>query len=129
MKLKEFNAEDFPNTRTTAPAFSIDTKVGCNRLNREACELIGLKAGDKIKFLQDEEEEGDWYIEKVKEGGFVLRTTKNATSLCFNSTPMAKKIADSVVFEGRSGRCLIAGQPTELNKRKLFGILTNSLKN
>lgn len=131
MKLKEFNSENCSgfSKRSSAPSIAIDTKVGCNRINREACERLGLKEGDQVKFHQDEEEEADWYIEKVSEGGFSLRKVGSGSALAFNNTALAKKIAESVAYEGRSGRCLIAGKPTEFQKRKLFGVLTSGLRN
>lgn len=131
MKLKEFNAENCAGLgkRTTSPAISLDTKVGCNRINAAACSLLGLQEGDQVKFHQDQEEEADWYIEKVADGGFTVRKNNNTNALIFNSTVLAKKNAESVAFEGRSGKCLIAGKPTEFQKRKLFGVLTTGLRN
>ena len=132
MKLKEFNSENCSGTtkRSIAPCISIDCKVGTFRINREACELIGLKDGDQVKFLQDQEDTADWYLEKAKSGGFALRAVpKTVGSLMFNNTPLSKKIAESVGFTGRSGRVLVAGRSTEFEKRKLYGILTGTLKN
>jgi hypothetical protein len=131
MKLKEFNPENCigANPRSKAPSITIDTKIGCNRINGSACELMGLSEGDQIKLHQDEDEEADWYMEKVKDGGFTLRKGPAGSSLLFNNTKLSKKIAESVAFEGRSGKCLIAGKPTEFQKRKLFGVLTSGLRN
>jgi hypothetical protein len=131
MKLKEFNTENCTGlrTRTSAPAITVDTKTGCNRINGAASELIGLSDGDQVKFHQDEDEEGDWYMEKVKDGGFELRKGPAGSTLLFNNVKLSKKIAESVAFEGRSGKCLIAGKPTEFQKRKLFGVLTSGLRN
>lgn len=129
MKLKEFNIENCgSNVRSTLPAVSFDFKVGAARVNREACLLVGLKEGDQVKFHQDLEEPENWYLEKVKSGGFELR--KHAgPSLMFNSSRLAKRVAESVAFDGRSGRCLVAGQATVVEKRKLYGIITGRLRN
>jgi hypothetical protein len=131
MKLKEFNADNCASAPGgKSPTVALNTKTGLFRINKEACVLMDLSANDQIKFHQDEEEEGDWYIEKVKEGGFVLREKETITKgLIFCSSHLAKKIAESVSFSGQSGNCLVAGKPTEFQKRKLFGLLTATLRN
>lgn len=132
MKLREFNPENCISVsqRKGQASISIDTKVGCNRITKAACETLGLKAGDCIVFHQDETDTENWYLEKVKSGGFELRENDKITSgLLFNSVALARKIAESVDFTERSGRILIAGQPTDFQKKKLFGLITSSLRN
>jgi hypothetical protein len=133
MKLKEFNVENTVSERYTpvqVPALGINVKSGLFRLNKAAAELIGAKVDELVVLHQDEEEPTDWYIEKVKEKGFKLRFKDNVGSgLFFNSAPLAKAIADSVEFNGKGGKVLVAGKPTDFQKRKLFGLLTGGLKN
>jgi hypothetical protein len=129
MKLKEFNTENCCKMgRTTIPSINIDTKVGTVRLNKSASALMGISNADQVKFHQDEDEPGDWYIEKVKNGGFEVREVANG-AMVFNNTAICKKIAESVEFSGRSGKCLVAGKPTELKGRTLWGVITRTLNN
>jgi hypothetical protein len=134
MKLKEFNAENTTTLRgagvNATPKIGLNTKVGLFNFNKPACELMGLKKGDQIIIHQDEEDPENWFLEKVKQKGFTLRDKENVTKgLLFNNTTLARAIGASVSFTGQSGRILIAGKPTEFEKRKLWGLLTSSLKN
>jgi hypothetical protein len=130
MKLKEFNAENTISTRTSAPVIGMNLKNGLFNINREVCDLIGLGDGDSVVFHQDQEDEQNWYLEKVKEKGFSVRKKENVTKgVIFNNTTLARAIAKSVAFEGASGRLLVAGKFTEFQRRKLWGIITTSLRN
>lgn len=134
MKLKLFNSENTISIRGggKVPSLSINQKAGLFSLNKEACTLIGLSDGDQIIIHQDEDEEADWYLEKVEEKGFVLRSKENVSSgLLFNNTALVRAIAASVEFTDNGGKALIGGTPTEMEKgkRKLWGILTTSLRN
>lgn len=131
MNLKEFTPDNCITGRSSSrvPSIGINTKVGMFRLNLEATELVGLKDGDQVKFHQDEDEPTNWYLEKVKEGGFVLRHKEAVgNGLLFNNMKLAKQIAESVSFTEKSGKCLLAGVPTQVNKRQLFGIITGTLR-
>lgn len=128
MKLKEYNSENCVSLgRTHSPSISINTKTGLIRISVSAANLIGLADGDQVKFHQDEEEESDWYLEKVPSGGFAIR--EHTGSMIFNNTSLTRKIADSVEFQDKTGKCLVAGKPTEFQKRKLWGVLTSTLRN
>lgn len=131
MKLKEFNTETCvtPRIYNGVPCININVKVGLFRLNPEAQKLVNLQDGDQIVFLQDEEDPANWYLEKVKEKGFVLRMKETSgKGLVFNNIAVGRQIADSVAFTGNSGKCLIAGEATEFKKRQLWGVLTGTLK-
>jgi hypothetical protein len=132
MKLKEFNTETCVTTRahTGVPCIGVNVKAGLFRLNPEAQQLVNLKDGDQVVFLQDEEDPANWYLEKVKEKGFVLRMKETSgKGLVFNNRAVAKEIAESVSFTGHSGKCLIAGEATEFKKRQLWGVITGTLLN
>lgn len=130
MKLKQFTPDSFSNTRTISPAISVSTKSGLFAINRAAADLIGLKAGDAVTFHQDEEDTGNWFIEKVREGGFLLRNKdEKVSTLFFNNVSMAKEIFKSVDYQQISGRLLVAGKPTKVAKQTLFGLLTGTLVN
>lgn len=125
MKLKEFNIDNTTRSRSTTPHFSI-TKHGLISFSVTACELVALKAGDQIVFLQDEEELENWYLAKVDKAGFVLREAKTSVrGLLLNSSALARQIINALEGEElrSSYRFLIAGKPTEFQKRKLYGII------
>lgn len=133
MKLKEFNANNcFSSKRRSegAPCIAINVKVGLFRFNKPATELLGLDEGDQVLFHQDEEDPENWYIEKVDKNGFEVRIKAAiGKGVLFNNTALARQIFSSVLFNGLSGKCLLAGQPTEFKKRKLFGLITSNLRN
>lgn len=133
MKLKEFNTENSVSHRghkNGPPSLGITFSSGLVTINKAAAELLSLKAGDQVVILQDADEETDWYLEKVKTKGFPLRQMKEGNgSLLFNNAHVTKIMADSMTFTGKSGRILIAGQPTKLDKRNLWALLTAGLRN
>jgi hypothetical protein len=121
---------DTTQSHTRVPCISINVKVGLFRLNPEAQKLVNLQDGDQIVFLQDEEDPANWYLEKVKEKGFVLRMKETAgKGLVFNNIAVGRQIAESVAFTGKSGKCLIAGEATEFKKRQLWGVITGTMIN
>lgn len=133
MKLKEFNAENTITVRgggNKIPAIGINLKTGLFAINKTACELLELKANDQVIILQDEEDKANWYLEKVKTKGFILRTKEGVTTgVLFNNTTMARAIAESIDFKGKSGKAMIAGKATTLDKRKLWGLILSGFVN
>jgi len=127
MKLKEFNAENTKTSRgggSKTPSIGINLKTGLFSINKTACELMDIKADDQVIILQDEEDKANWYLEKVKTKGFQVRSKAEITTgALFNNTILARAIADSVEFKGKSGKVIIAGKPTALDKRKLWGLI------
>lgn len=131
MKLKEYNPENSKPVaipRAHPATLRIDTKTGRFIFNKTASELIGLKDKYQVVIYQDEQEPEDWYIEVVKGGGFVLSGRERQGECVFNNTVIARKIAESVGYTARNGRMLIAGKPTKIGDRLLWGILTINLK-
>lgn len=132
MKLKEFNSENTLSTRgggSKIPGVSINQKSGTFSINLEACTLIDLKENDQVVIHQDEEDQENWYLEKVKEKGFTCRNQKAlGKGLVFNNTSLVRSICASVEHEENGGRILIAGKPTMVEKRKLWGLIVTSLK-
>jgi hypothetical protein len=97
IKLREFNASNTQVIRNGNPSMSINHKTGVFSINQQASSLIGLKAGDQIQFLQDENEPENWYMEKVKSEGFALRANSNITpGLLFNNTSIGRKVIDGL---------------------------------
>lgn len=132
MKLKEFTPGNCPTSRSYSgtPTIGINVKTGLFRVSSVAKDIIGLKDGDQVILHQDDEDPINWYIEKVKDGGFILRQKESTgQALLFNNSTLAKHIAASVEFTGKSGKVIVAGEPTLFQKRKLFGLLTSYLVN
>lgn len=133
MKLQTFNTKNCQSSsgRQSKPSIGLNTKNGVFRLNKSACELIGLKEKHSITFHHDEESEGDWYLEIVKEDGFELRPQNKTINnvLVFNSSTLARKIAESVAFEKETGTIYLPKSPVKHDKRTLWPLLTASLRN
>jgi hypothetical protein len=135
MKLKEFNREN-TMSRTGGgtqilPRVSINFKNGLFRFSKTSIQHLGLSSNQQWKAFQDQDNEEDWYIEQVKDGGFIIveREKKNGTVLGFSCSVLARKIADSVSYKEETGRLLIATHPVVLGERKLWKIDTNLLRN
>jgi hypothetical protein len=133
MKLKTFNPDNCISSRSgksTKPIVGINSKNGLFRMAPPVCDLLELKEGDHVMFHQDEEDPANWYAEKVKEGGFVLRIKPGVgKGLYFNNTSLARSIFASVGYAAVSGQVRVAGQPTKVEKHKLFALLTAGLQN
>lgn len=132
MKLKQFNPENCQSERikSSKPCIGITLKGGLFRINKGACELLELKEGDNVVFLQDEEDTECWYIEKVKKGqGFELRSKASVTpGLLFNNTKLVKEIFESLGINRKAAKMLMAGKPTTVEKRKLYGLLSMAME-
>lgn len=129
MKFKTFNTTNVINAREQKPSIGINSKVGLFNFNKAACESIGLKDGDQVQFHQNEDDETEWFLEKVKKDGFILREKTNVTSgLLFNSTALARKIFDSVTYTGVGGK-VIVGENVTVDKKIFHTLVTASLRN
>lgn len=123
MKLKEFNIENTSAaTKRGTPKLSI-YKSGMLVFNKYASEQLKLEAGKQIKLHQDEEDETCWYLELVKDKGFLLKTGTggNKGGFAFASSALARQITESL--DG-GGSMLIAGKPTDFKGRTLWGLLS-----
>jgi hypothetical protein len=128
MKLREFNAENTISVRTGKPVVHINGKTGLLNFHKSACDLIGLSANKQIVFHQNEEYTESWYVEVVKETGFAVRDKDRSKALMFNNTVLARSIFESVGFAGVSGRILVSSEFETISKRKLYPLITASLK-
>lgn len=131
MNLKEYNpanSKPVATPRAHPASIRIDTKTGRFIFNKTAAELIGLKDKCQVVIHQDEQEPEDWYLEVVKTNGFIISNRERQGEYVFNNTVIARKVAESVGYTARNGRMLIAGKPTKIGDRLLWGILTINLK-
>jgi hypothetical protein len=118
MRLKEFNlVSKYTHTR---PSVGVDAKRGKWNLNVLATRLIGLEPGDQVQILQDEDDPDNWYMEKVADGGFPLRSgDKKNGGLVFNNRGVARAINDELPY----CRILIAGERTIVEGRTIWGLI------
>lgn len=132
MKLKSFNPEVLPKMsgKQFQPFMSIHIKSGMLSINGVACDLIGLVKGDHVEVYQDEDDAENWYIAKVKEGGWELNQMDSSKGLYFANKQLCTLILASVdAHPSKPGaRLPIAGEPTKLGKQTLFGILAIAAK-
>ena len=127
MRTKTYNPTSTPTRVWRAPAIGVTLRTGVFTLNRAAINKLDLKSGDMVQFHQDEDSPEDWYIEKVKGNGFVLREA-GKSSLCFNSKPLALSIFESVAYEKPTGRMPI-GEEYIHGKSHLWAVITAKLLN
>ena len=93
MKLLQFNKTNMGG-RIGDPNIRFNRK-GAITISKAAAEGIGLDDQCAVAIFQDEEAPEDWYLAKVKDGGFALRGSESG-SLIFNSAAMAKTVLDAL---------------------------------
>lgn len=127
MKLKTFNSENTQSARENRPLLSIYVKSGVFTFNTSAAELIGFKDQSEIMLHQDEDEDDCWYVEVVKTNGFKIRCAGNNAKkqFHFNSTALAKALTNDGDL---NGKFIVAGQPTKIESKKMFGLLRRAPK-
>tara|TARA_R110000823_G_scaffold309594_1_gene433934 strand:+ start:6522 stop:6887 length:366 start_codon:yes stop_codon:yes gene_type:complete len=91
MELIEFKAEG-----TTRDSKHINFgKTGGISVSKMLMKEMNLKAGMKLRFLQDAKNSGHWYF-GIATTGLELRDNHTKTSLMFNSSSLCKKIKSGV---------------------------------
>lgn len=124
MNLKKYNRSDCKFMPSGKPTIRISVK-GTFCLNKAAAVALNLKPGDKITFLQDQDTQIDWFIEKTKEqDGLILRNQASG-ALVLNAQPIAKKFLASIKKDGASTTCIVATNPVD---EKYYAIITRSAK-
>ena len=128
MKLMYFSEQTLPKqmgggSKVSRVAFS---KAGIITFNPPACELISLKAGDKVTLAQDEEDPRNWYFFKDPQHGFELRAGYKDKGCMFNHKVMVHSLLTAFGKpEDVTHNFKVAGQPTIMknDKTKYWGIL------
>lgn len=131
MNLETFNVENLPNQKDRKPYIGVNQASGTLRFNPEAVEKMKLKADNMIWLHHDKENPGDWYLEVVKEKGFVLRK-KSVTGphgLVTQSCKLVRKIFDTIGYTGKSGHIGIGAEPVKEDKKTLWPLITAKLIN
>lgn len=130
MKLIYFSEQTLPKQMGVGiklPRVSFN-KAGLISFNKKACELIGLKAGEKVTLAQDEEDPRNWYFFKDAQHGFELRPGYKDAGCLFNHRQMTESLLQA--FQKPmdiTHKFTIAGIPTVMksDKTKYWGILIN----
>ena len=96
--------------------------------NKEACSLIGLKAGDKVTLAQDPDEPINWYFFKDAQHGFELRGAYKDQGAQFNHVTLVRTFVEALEKEsGKTHSFRLAGDPTVMKgdkaQTKYWGIL------
>lgn len=91
MKLNYFSEQTLPKMGGGSKAAKVSFgKSGVISFNRPACELMALKAGDKVTLCQDEQEPRNWYFFKDPTHGFELRAGYKDNGCMFNHRQMVE---------------------------------------
>ncbi len=132
MKLITYNSLNAAKRVITNPTVCFHYK-GLVTFSKKAKEVLGIKEGDKIEILQDEESLEDWYIHKSEnQNAFTVRgkSGKREQTACISSAVVTNKIFNllGVASNTRSVVCKIGNEPVEYNDLLLFPIITKSAK-
>lgn len=125
MKLNYFSEQTLEKKMDRSRAAKICfRKAGVISLNPNACEIIGIKPGDKISMAQDQENPKDWYVFRDSGHGFPARKAYNNDGVIFNHKTLVRKFCEANSLKlDKSYQFLIAGQKTTWGKVDYFGIL------
>lgn len=128
MQLKKYDALNTVSSRKGNPTISFN-RGGAIGISGEACKAIGLSEGDKVSLVEDEENPGDWYITKDKDGFPLRKSNAEAKGTVFNCAAISSKVLDFLNWqEKKAAICRIALTPVTQEKMKLYPILTASAK-
>ena len=110
------------------PIISIYPKYGFIKINSRACELMVLKAGQRVILVQDEDSPEDWYIAKTEQiSGFTVHQHKDQNNLIMTSKKMCHLILSSLgILESRPTHFLMAESPTITKDYQLFALLNKT---
>ncbi|WP_372648232.1 hypothetical protein [Draconibacterium sp.] len=128
MKLKKFNNKTLPRNGQISGSIHITfNKKGVISFSKSASDLLNLKDGDRIVLHQDEENRGDWYLEKTEdENGFKLHKKSNKDNrVCFGRKILCQTIAKSLGVTADTTFIMHVLK----NPKRLQGLVLYELKN
>lgn len=82
--------------RSSKPMIRIARKSGTVNFNKGAAVHFSLVEGMTVRFLQSEQEPGDWFIQFNHKDGFSIRQSSDKLSYVFNSTALVAEVMKSV---------------------------------
>lgn len=124
--MKKYNASNARLTPIDArirPSMSMQP-FGQFRVNRPLLQLLGLKHGDTVEIINDNEA-GEWYITDGGKDGLPLRKTKNAGAT-FNSVVVCDAIKKEIDLD--KGRFDVVAEQSVVDGTKCYCILLGSAK-
>lgn len=124
MKLKTHQYEAYKRDN---PLLSIDHMHGRCSINSSAAAMMGITDEHRILFHHDEDSPADWYISVSKKGGVKLKKGLHGNFL-FSWVTIARKMAATMNWEGRSACCPIGKHPIEEGELLLWTIITKRAK-
>lgn len=125
MAFVEFTPETTPaNGTKSTPLINLNQKSGTITLNQLAANTLGVKDGDKVKLLFEEDSVEDWYIVKDPKG-FPLRAKSSGKleNYITNSTYTVRKFMAAIGVDSNSISCTLAKEPIKINKQTCFLLL------
>lgn len=130
MKLKTYNITNTAPQRKAGAYIHMNSKTGLIFLTVGFVGKCDITAKSLVQFVQNEEDETEWYLEVVDKNGFALKrgNEKKTKGLHLCNSSIVRSIFKSVGFEGNSGR-LPLGELVILGKRNLFTLITAGLRN
>lgn len=124
MKLKSFTREDCQFLGTGIPTVRV-SKSGTFSFSKLAAVDLGLKVGNKIEILQDQDRPADWYVKKTEhQSGFILRN-QSGGQVMVAAQPIARKLLKSIGKEGVSTTFHMGTEPVE---EEFYAIITKAVK-
>ena len=132
MKLQKFDASNSKSVRTGEPTINFNMAGGIC-FSKTFCQKIGLKKGDKVSIVQDEDQPEDWYIIIGDKDGFPIR--ENTGEGCaFNNAFICKNFIEHLQINAKSVNCKLATEPADIPKDQLpkgakaYALLTATAK-
>lgn len=127
MKIKIYNEANSKSVMMGKRTIRFNRKAGLISLSKAATETIGLKAGDKVFVINDEERPKDWYVCKTDdENGFTVRTKEDTGSADFNCTSVVKHIFETLGIHDAAVGYLVAPESEEVDGMELYAIITKN---
>lgn len=101
-------------------------REGAFRMNKATMKLLGVKAGDHVEVLHDQDA-NEWYLRKGDKTAMQVRTGKNHSGF-FHSVILHDAFMKSVpdALEGGNGRFLVAREASTVDGVKCHAVLTSS---
>lgn len=125
MAIKRYNGENArmkKGSKLGQPTLLVMRKGGF-RINKNLVGRMGLKAGDAVELLHDEDD-GEWYLAKSKDG---LPLSKgNTGGMCFHSRLALEGMKDQMGCD--HGTMRVADEPVEMEGLKCYALLLSSLR-
>lgn len=125
---KRFDKTTASRSVSTAPSLSMSA-TGTFAMNASLTALIEAKAGGGVVIVQEEGEDGSWFLALDAEHGFAVRADKSHDGvLIFSSSVTARALLEAAEVEHGGARMLVGAEATTIDKVKYWPILTSSAK-